>query len=329
MLLRYHLGVHARRSRAKILSQNVRPVRSERGHLTGRSSISYLRVDDRLEMSGQPMLKITIPPGLGPGQKLMCKAPDGQQLQVTIPPNVRPGQQIQIAYKPLADQPAARGSQGSTPLDVARMRQISQDNRQSASAPRDSTSQPEASPPMQRRAFVPRGSEIARRQPDSLACGAGEMRTRTRSGTLCPCLMDDSQPTNGVRSWDYLSGSLPTRPGRAGLCERHLAHHLLSLRIPERVRSHPLRPPSRLPRSNVKFRILETEVKTSKMPSRLTREQAEALLRCFEVPMRRVDVLERYLEKRLQPAAAAWAEGLMSTRVTTDEIRNLCGDPME
>ena len=75
-------------------------------------------------MSGQPMLKITIPPGLGPGQKLMCKAPDGQQLQVTIPPNVRPGQQIQIAYKPLADQPAARGSQGSTPLDVARMRQI-------------------------------------------------------------------------------------------------------------------------------------------------------------------------------------------------------------
>lgn len=226
MLLRYHLGVHARRSRAKILSQNVRPVRSERGHLTGRSSISYLRVDDRLEMSGQPMLKITIPPGLGPGQKLMCKAPDGQQLQVTIPPNVRPGQQIQIAYKPLADQPAARGSQGSTPLDVARMRQISQDNRQSASAPRDSTSQPEASPPMQRRAFVPRGSEIARRQPDSLACGAGEMRTRTRSGTLCPCLMDDSQPTNGVRSWDYLSGSLPTRPGRAGLCERHLAHHL-------------------------------------------------------------------------------------------------------
>jgi len=45
--------------------------------------------------------------------------------------------------------------------------------------------------------------------------------------------------------------------------------------------------------------------------------------------MRRVDVLERYLEKRLQPAAAAWAEELMSTRVTTDEIRNLCGDPME
>ena len=70
-------------------------------------------------------------------------------------------------------------------------------------------------------------------------------------------------------------------------------------------------------------------MKTSKMPSRLTREQAEALLRCFEVPMRRVDVLERYLEKRLQPAAAAWAEELMSTRVTTDEIRNLCGDPLE
>ena len=45
--------------------------------------------------------------------------------------------------------------------------------------------------------------------------------------------------------------------------------------------------------------------------------------------MRRVDVLERYLEKRLQPAAAVWAEELMSTRVTTDEIRNLCGDPME
>ena len=58
-------------------------------------------------------------------------------------------------------------------------------------------------------------------------------------------------------------------------------------------------------------------------PSSLSRSQAEAILRCFEHPMRRVDVLS-YLHDRLEPVAVEWAEQLRLA--SPQEVLELCGD---
>ena len=53
------------------------------------------------------------------------------------------------------------------------------------------------------------------------------------------------------------------------------------------------------------------------------RWQAEALLRCFAVPMRRAEAADIVYD-RLQPSDQEWADELKTA--TTERIKRLCGD---
>jgi hypothetical protein len=43
-------------------------------------------------------LQVVIPPGVGPGQKLMVDCPNGKRMQVTVPAGLGPGQALQFRY---------------------------------------------------------------------------------------------------------------------------------------------------------------------------------------------------------------------------------------
>jgi len=75
--------------------------------------------------------------------------------------------------------------------------------------------------------------------------------------------------------------------------------------------------------SNAKIRKLMH--KMPKLPPSLNRSQTEAILRCFDATMRRVEVLQM-LRDRLGFAEAEWADEL--EHATAVRIRELCGDPI-
>jgi hypothetical protein len=60
------------------------------------------------------------------------------------------------------------------------------------------------------------------------------------------------------------------------------------------------------------------------LPATLSRSQAEAVLRCFDIPMRRIQAVE-LLRPRLPHSDHAWADAF--AQATTGEIRAMCGDP--
>ena len=75
--------------------------------------------------------------------------------------------------------------------------------------------------------------------------------------------------------------------------------------------------------TNYKRRVLEEHL--PKLPSELTRAQAEALLRCFDCLVRRPAILKEVLRPKLvkRGDVQAWADAFDSA--TTAEIAMLCG----
>ena len=47
---------------------------------------------------GQQVMQVQVPNGVGPGQVMQVRCPDGRTLQVQVPAGVSPGQTIQVAY---------------------------------------------------------------------------------------------------------------------------------------------------------------------------------------------------------------------------------------
>ena len=79
---------------------------------------------------------------------------------------------------------------------------------------------------------------------------------------------------------------------------------------------------------NAKLALLQASL--PRLPSRLTRPQAEALLRTLSIPMRRVNAIH-ILRDRIPSGGGpagfeAWADEICGQNATTERIRELCGD---
>jgi len=57
------------------------------------------------------VLQIVVPPGVGPGQAIQVRAPDGQVVQAQVPPGMGPGATLHIQYTPMA--PVSPGAAAS------------------------------------------------------------------------------------------------------------------------------------------------------------------------------------------------------------------------
>jgi len=53
------------------------------------------------EPSSNEKLSLTVPRGAGPGAKLRCAAPDGQELRLTVPAGVPPGSLMTLTQDPV------------------------------------------------------------------------------------------------------------------------------------------------------------------------------------------------------------------------------------
>ena len=77
--------------------------------------------------SGDSLMSITIPHGMGPGSQLQVQAPDGNMITVTVPPGSYPGSTIQIPALAAATLP---GVEGCAPYGTFAQRTIQQPNPQ-------------------------------------------------------------------------------------------------------------------------------------------------------------------------------------------------------
>ena len=299
-------------------------------------------------------LNITVPPGISAGQKLTVQAPDGQMMQIVVPPNTFSGQQLQVqlpkslpkAATPPAPQEAkhklrdrmsrslTRGIELTSPtVDDSRLETLMgwlrdanvQANESEAHAALQSCSdhvgrafkQLKASKSPGQGITLPSGSD------DPLADPLGDLLAGNIF--LVPPVYDDHEEwarkvevSLGAPVWetelkppviDLLEvSSVPVSNGFLAFPERVPISQVLTLLEGDAT-------------SNSKLRLLQEQL--SKLPPHLSRTQAEALLRCFDIPMRRVQALE-LIRSRLAHADAAWADEIPGA--TSERIRSLCGD---
>ena len=284
------------------------------------------------------LLSITIPPGYGPGQTLMVQAPDGQKMQITIPPGLYAGAALQVAVP--------KASSAPPPPPAPPKPGVQWDRTRLSAAKRAPA--PAAAPPVADD-LSPWGPTTDRdRGPDDPLAGLRRARgadvghdplgdlMQGRIWTLPPVYPDTPQYLR------ELSAKL-----KASRWDDHLPPPALAAPIWDDEMKMPtidlLETTSSVPAShgeprgfrtsgegrpiastlnalagdatcNAKLRVLQAQV--GMLPRPLSRAQAEALLRCFAIPMRRADALG-ILHERIAPADEAWADEIRSGRATT------------
>ena len=301
------------------------------------------------------MLNITVPPGISAGQKLTVQAPDGQMMQIVVPSGAVSGQQLQVQLpKPPVPKAVAPPPPRNDRLSRAQTRGPGGGIELTSPSPEDAgldvlmgrlrdanvhATESEAHATLKQcfghvgRAFNKlKASNVAQQSvlPSGSADPFGDLSDPLGdllAGNifLVPPVYDDHdewarkvEVSLGAPVWeselkppviDLLEvSSVPVSSGHLAFPERVVISDVLTVLEGDAT-------------SNSKLRLLQEQL--SKLPRQLSRAQAEAVLRCFDIPMRRVQALE-LIRTRLAGADAAWADEIPGA--TSERIRSLCGD---